>query len=173
MGRSTGVLCERRGSGFGTDLGPQSAIVVTFSYVNYPSLSLNLTGLAWDDNAVSGSIPSCRFQLWEAATLQIITASGAHSNVINAVYVIGQGRNVPANNAKFRAEALQQTHAAQMTPQRRALLREAWDLVGRLKHASPAEQAQLDQRAAEILQQLRGSGPPAPAGSNVGPMNLR
>ncbi len=76
--------------------------------------------------------------------------------------------------SKFRAEVvrLQQVRAARMTPQRQALHREAWDLVGRAKNAAPAERPQLDQRAAEILQQLRGSGPPA-AGPGHAPMSVR
>jgi hypothetical protein len=58
-----------------------------------------------------------------------------------------------------------------MTPQRQALYREASDISMRSRNASPAERAQLNQRAAMALEQLRGS---APSSANIrGPMNHR
>jgi hypothetical protein len=77
-----------------------------------------------------------------------------------------------AKNAKLYAE-LTRLHQAQvaMSPQRQALEREARDISMRSRNASPAERAQLNQRAAMALRQLRSSAPTSP---NIrGPMNNR
>ena len=77
-----------------------------------------------------------------------------------------------AKNAKLYAE-LTWLHQAQvaMSPQRQALEREARDISMRSRNASPAERAQLNQRAAMALRQLRSSAPTSP---NIrGPMNNR
>ncbi len=89
-------------------------------------------------------------------------------------FLTNQQAKLQQLNAGFRAEVtrLQQHHAAQMTPQRQALHRQAWDLVGRARKAPPAERAQFDQRAAQILQRLGGPAP-APAGPGPPPMNVR
>ncbi len=89
-------------------------------------------------------------------------------------FLQSQQAKLQQKNATFRAEVARrkQALAAQMTPQHQALLREAFDLVGRARSAPPPERAQIDQRAAEIVEQLGGS-PPAMPGSIARPMNAR
>jgi hypothetical protein len=75
-------------------------------------------------------------------------------------------------NARLYAE-LTRLHQVQvaMSPQRQALYREASDISMRSRNASAAERAQLNQRAAVALRQLRGSARTSP---NIrGSMNHR
>jgi len=66
-------------------------------------------------------------------------------------FLQAQKARLDAENAKVR----QQRPAAAQSPQFDAIRREAGQLLERSKTASPAERAQIEQRAAQLLQQLR------------------
>jgi hypothetical protein len=87
-------------------------------------------------------------------------------------FLSDQHARLQTKNARLYAE-LTRIHQVQvaMSPQRQALERETRDISTRSRNASPAERAQLNQRAAMALRQLRGSAPTSP---NIrGPMNNR
>jgi hypothetical protein len=78
-----------------------------------------------------------------------------------AKFLQGQKAKLEAENAKVRAEVSrlrQQRPAPAQSPQLDAIRREAGQLLERSKTASPAERAQIDQRAAQLLQQLQQMG---------------
>jgi hypothetical protein len=107
----------------------------------------------------------------EARRRAFLANDQAKFQAYRARYFSDRRARLQQQNARFQAEVAhrRQLQASQMTPQRQALYRESWDLLGRAKHSPPAEHAQLDQRAAQIMGQLRGS---SPVPENVrGPMN--
>jgi hypothetical protein len=76
------------GSGFGSAVGPQNALILTLTtYFNVP-LTVKLQNLTWVDNAVGGTIPAgIRGVPDGPATLQVVTAAGARSDLINVNFV--------------------------------------------------------------------------------------
>ncbi len=110
-----------------------------------------------------------------AARRQALAAQDrAKFQAYRAKFYSDQRARLQQKNAAFGAEVgrRRQALAVQMTPQRQALHREAFDLIGRAQHASPAEKAQLNTRAGQILQQLGGPAPAMPVAPGA-PMNLR
>jgi len=77
-----------QGSGFDRGVGPKNALILTLTtYFNVP-LTVKLENLTWVDNAVGGSIPGdIRGVPDGPATLQLVTAAGARSDLINVNFV--------------------------------------------------------------------------------------
>ena len=76
-------------------------------------------------------------------------------------FLQAQKAKLEAENAKVRAEVTrlrQQQPAPAQSPQLDAIRREAGQLLERSKTASPAERAQIEQRAAQLIQQLQQMG---------------
>jgi hypothetical protein len=77
-----------QGSGFGSAVGPQNALILTLTTYFHVPLTVKLENLSWVDNAVGGSIPAdIRGVPDGPATLQLITAAGARSDLINVNFV--------------------------------------------------------------------------------------
>ncbi len=77
-----------QGSGFGGAVGPQNALILTLTTYLHVPLTVKLENLTWVDNAVGGSIPAdIRGVPDGPATLQLVTAAGALSDLINVNFV--------------------------------------------------------------------------------------
>jgi hypothetical protein len=103
----------------------------------------------------------------------VLAQNRARFEGLRARFLNDQHARLQAKNARLYAELtrLHQVQAAAMDPQHQALEREARDISTRSRNASPAERAQLNQRAANALRQLRRSASNSP---NIrGPMNNR
>jgi hypothetical protein len=77
-----------QGSGFGGAVGPQNALILTLTTYFHVPLIVKLENLTWVDNAVGGSIPAdIRGVPDGPATLQLVTAAGVLSDLINVNFV--------------------------------------------------------------------------------------